>query len=138
MYSVLFLIVSFIVFKAEIIIFLVNYHIYIIYLAILLLLVYINYIFLYKYNYIFLFTYIYFYWAVYMNIIYINIYFIHSYFEFLYNFFILKMVHRLNFFILASNIPKNWPTQMFKSPMMHNETNTIEKRWLIALGCIYN
>ena len=100
MYSVLFLIVSFIVFKAEIITFLVNYHIYIIYLAILLLLVYINYIFLYKYNYIFLFTYIYFYWAVYMNIIYINIYFIHSYFEFLYNFFILKMVHRLNFFIL--------------------------------------
>ena len=85
---------------SSILVFLVNYHIYCIYIIILVLLVYTNYFFFLKYQYIYLYSYIYIYWFVCINTLYLNLYFLWYIYSNIYNFFIFKMSSRLNFFIL--------------------------------------
>jgi len=75
----------------NLLLFLINYHIYCIYVIIISILLYTNYIFYLKYQYLYLLVYMYLYWFVYINIIltYINI-LIYSHI-FLYNLIILSV-----------------------------------------------
>ena len=80
--------------------FLINYHIYCIYICIYICIFFTNYVFFLKFGYLYLTTYVYFYWVIYINCLILNTSVLLFYLDFFYDIFIIKVLSRLNFVCL--------------------------------------
>jgi hypothetical protein len=80
--------------------FLINYHIYCIYVMLIIIVFYTNYIFFLKYQYLYIYSYIYLYWFVYLNTIYLNMLILYNLHTYIYNFIIFKVLPRFNLIVL--------------------------------------
>lgn len=80
--------------------FLVNYHIYSIYLLVFIIVFGLNYFMYFWCTYVFIIYYIYLYWFIYINTIWLNIFTIVKFFDFFYIVFVFIMLCRLGFVIL--------------------------------------
>ena len=78
--------------RDHLLMFLINYHIYCIYVIIICVCIYTNYIFYLKYQYIYLLTYMYTYWFVYVNVICVYIHILFYFYGVVYNLVVLSDV----------------------------------------------